>query len=164
MTGDQYSIELSVGDAWLSVSGPEDFVEEKFYELYEEHDFSEMEVSSSQNPSVKEEGAEESNPQEENTENLSELISESEINSKKDKALAVGWSLQNFEGQSNFTKPEIESKALEEQVEIGQNLTRDVNNLVDDDYLYPATERDDEQAYWVKDEGEEYLNEMGLRE
>lgn len=163
MAEETHSIELSVGEAKIAVSGTKSFVEDKFYELYEEHGFSEMEVSNStKSDTTEKQGDKEPKAEVGESEDISDYLKGSDISSQKDNALVVGWYLENVDGQDTFTKSEIESKALSEKVEVGKNLTRDLGNLADANYIHPAKKRDGEQAYWVKDEGEAYLREHGV--
>lgn len=168
MTDNICSIELSFGDISLGVSGPQEFVETQFNELYETHGFDTINVSRP-DTSVSKVGSgideAESKPIKEPQidESLNELLRDSEIKTGKDRALVVGWYLIACRGQDDITWSEVEEEASRSQVDLGENLTRDIRSNVKKGYLGPTgQERDGEDAYKVTKSGEEYLQEKGI--
>lgn len=163
-----HSIELSVGDLSLAVSGSQDFVEKQFYELYESHGFDSLDASKADievgvegSHANEPSGGEDTEPEIEAS--LNELLSDSEISMVQDKALAVGWYLIAARGQDDMTWDEVEEEADRSQVELGKKVRRDLRSNVQKGHLGPTGEkRDDSETYEVTESGKEYLREKGI--
>lgn len=171
MTDDTYSIDFSVGNLELAVSGSEEFVEEQFFKLYEDHDIKEIDLSSEgglngtpeagpeQNSSS---GEQSSDAKKTLDKTLNEYLANSEASTYQDNALVVGWYLEYAEGQDDFTAPEVEDKAHNDKVQLGAKVKRDLDKNVEKGYLYSPGERDGSDTYWVTDSGEDYLQDLGF--
>lgn len=168
MADNTCSIELSLGDVSLGVSGPQEFVETQFYALYEKHGFDTINVSgadiSVSGPGSKsDESGSQSIEEPQVNKSLNELLRDSEINMGTDRALVVGWYLIAARGQDDFTRPEVEEEADRSQVDLGENLGRDLRSNVEKANLAPTgEERDGEDTYEVTETGKEYLRGKGI--
>lgn len=155
-----HSIEISAGDFSLSVAGTQEFVEEQFYALYEDHDLAD--VSASELPSRSASSEETTDESGRSVKPISEYLSESDATAKRDRVLVIGWYLESIEDQDDFTEAEIERKAENANVALGQSIERDLGNNVEDGYLFPAGERSGEDTFWVTEAGRGHLQDVGV--
>jgi len=168
MADNTSSIELSLGNVSLGVSGPQEFVEDQFDELYEKHGFDTIEVLNADiDVSEHDSGAEaQESPtveQPDINKSLNELLQDSEVKTGKDRALVVGWYLIAGRNQDDITWFEVEEEAARSKVDLGENLTRDLSSNVEKGYLAPTgEERDGEDTYEVTGSGKEHLQKKGL--
>lgn len=150
-----FHIRISQGDTTVEVSGSREFVDERFDELQQIY--------------LKNDYGEERSQHETNTQKkpvaLGELYTTAEISYKRDAALLVGWYLESLEGQEDFTKSEIQDRALKAKIELGKNLSRDLSALVENGLLREVGRRDGEKTYYLTRNGEGYVSEeLGVEE
>ena len=167
MADNTCSIELSLGNVSISVSGPQGFVEAQFEELYENHGFDTIDVSNgdidgsgvlpgNQDVTDADEADDESQPTIDKS--LNEILSNSEIESMQEKALTVGWFLIRARGQDDITWDEVKKEAERSQVELGEQIPRDLRKCVEKGYLGPTgDERNGSDTYKITGTGEELL-------
>lgn len=172
MADNTCSIELSLGDVSLGVSGPQGFVETQFDELYEKHGFDAIDVSEpaidvSADNSMGSDDAVGGKPQEESEPTvdaaLNELLSHSDIKTKQDTTLVVAWYLIAGRGQDDLTISEVREEAERSQVELGEKVPRDLKSNVGKGFLGATGEqREDEDTYEITDTGKEHLKDKGI--
>lgn len=172
MTDNSHSIELTIGNTSLGVSGSREFVQEQFYDLYEKHGFdsidvpeSAIEVSGGESNGI---SIEDEEQQSEETEpivdaSLNELLSDSEVKTKQDTTLVVAWYLIAARGQSDVALVDVREEAERSQVELGEKVPRDLRSNIGKGYLGPTGEqREDADTYEVTETGREHLREKGI--
>jgi len=171
MADNTCSIELSLGNVSIGVSGPQEFVENQFEELYENHGFDTIDVNNgdidgsgelpgNRDVTDADEADDESQPTIDKS--LNEILSNSEIESMQEKALTVGWFLIRGRGQDDITWDEVKEEAERSQVELGEQVPRDLRKCVGKGYLGPTgDERDGSDTYKITGTGEELLREKG---
>lgn len=147
-----YKIRVSRGDTTVEVSGDQDFVDERFDELCQRY-LTDREEDSASTPET------DQNLKQKKQIALGELYATADITYKRDAALLVGWYLEIIQSQEDFTKSEIEERALRAKVELGKNLSRDLSTLVEHGYLREVSRRDSEKTYYLTRTGESYVND-----
>lgn len=158
MTDSDYMIHVSRGKVIVEVSGSEEFVEATFDEL---------ESTYLNAPTESNASAAGTNQQTSALKGLtlSEVYTNASISYKRDAALLVGYFLEQFEGQGDFTKSEIEERAVQAKIELGKNLSRDLSKLINKGYLSEVGERNSETTYYLTRTGENYVEEdFGVKE
>ncbi|SFL21851.1 hypothetical protein SAMN04487950_2863 [Halogranum rubrum] len=146
---DTFQIRVSQGDVTVEVSGNREFVEKRFDDLQQtylqsdgDQELVQMEQSTPRKPI-----------------SLGELYTTATISYKRDAALLVGWYLESVEGQEDFSKSELQNRALKAKVELGKNLSRDLSTLVENGLLREVGRRDGEKTYYLTRTGESYADE-----
>lgn len=162
MSDKDSQIEIKVGSKMLSVSGSEDFVEEHFFDLYEEHEFEDVQAAHSGSSSPEDHSTSDKEDIREIGKTLNEYLADSEVSTKQDNALVTGWYIEQVKGQNDFTPSEVQEEADSAKVPLGVKLKRDLDENVQKGYLHSPGERNGEERYWVTDSGEEYLEDMGV--
>ena len=158
MTDSDHTIHVSRGEVTVEVSGSKEFVEETFDEFESTYLDTPTELNT---PAV--DTNQQRNPSKGLT--LSEVYTNASISYKRDAALLVGYFLEQFEGQDDFTKSELEERAVQAKIELGKNLSRDLRKLINKGYLSEIGERNSEATYYLTRTGENYVEEdFGVKE
>jgi len=150
-----YRVRLRVGDQELEVEGDDTFVEEQFRDLAAEY----LDESPSNRTDSDEEQTQLPATTDTKHPSLAEIYQEASIKYKRHAALLVGWYIELVEGKENFTRSEIQDAAIDAKIELGKNLSRDINRLVEDGLLFKLDERNNETAYYVTRTGESYVTD-----
>lgn len=158
MTESDYTLHVSRGDVTVEVSGSKEFVDAKFDELEAAYlkGTTEADTATAATPPQASRGK---------GLTLSEVYTSASTSYKRDAALLVGYFIEQFEGQDDFTKSEIEARAKQAKVELGKNLSRDLSKLINKGYLSEVGERNGESTYYLTRTGESYVEEdFGVEE
>lgn len=152
MTESNYTLHVSVGEVSIEVSGSKEFVDNKFDELEATYLEDTTDPDAYTADTSQRSGASKGLT-------LSEVYTAASISYKREAALFVGYFLEQFEGQDDFTKSEIEERAVQAKVELGKNLSRDLSKLINQGYLSEVGERNGESTYYLTRTGENHVEE-----
>jgi len=168
---DSLHLRVSIGDVTIEVDGPVDDAETWFEALREDYlsdinadtigaaaNGSESGTPSAETESNPAEGSNVSTGTVEKSRSLTEYYRKADDPTKKDSAFLVGWYLEYQEGQSDFTRPEVEERARDAKISLGKNVGRDLSSHVKEGRLEKVDERDGNDAYHLTITGEEYIN------
>jgi len=158
MNDEKVRIYIKKGPIEIEIEGEQGYVDSKIEELGEKYFEKQSELIE--------------NEEEEPIEQPNKDWTASEIYSKLDKepakiyrALFLGWYLEKIDKKEDFNKIEIEDKALKNKIELGKNLSRDLNYLREKGLLKEIDKRDGEPTYYLTRTGENYVEEeIGIKE
>ncbi|QKY18638.1 hypothetical protein [Halorubrum sp. CBA1229] len=161
-------LHVSIGNATVEVEGPAADAETWFEALREdflpEVNTTTVETTASQ-PSNNPDGANESGSSSsedsvtDKARSLPEYYKIAGDIIKRDRALLVGWYLEYHEDTGDFTSKEVESRAQDAKIGLGQNVSRDLSKQVQEGRLDVVDQRDGSDAYHLTRSGEEYVQE-----
>jgi len=149
--GTPHQITVRTNETTIEVRGPRNFVTTEFEELADRY----LETDSGGKTPSPEADSSESLSAGEKVRTLSELAREIDLPYKRDAALLTGWYIERIDGNAPFTRAAIETRANESKLELGANLSRDVNVLIEKGLLMKAGDQDGTTAYQTALTGEE---------
>lgn len=147
---------VSVGETTVEVEGPVDTAREQFSALREEF-LVETSRSTKTNQNTQAESASSETRQKQRS--LGEFYQRVDNPTKQDTTLLTSWYSEQHDGLSDFTRTEIESTATDSKLTLGENVPRDIRNLVKKGYMAENDTRDGETTYIVTIDGEEYVED-----
>ena len=154
-----HRIQVSTPAVTIEVAGSEEFVTNHFAELEEQY-LAESDPRSEISANATESGWEKS----EKPPTLSEINREIELPYKRDAALLTGWYLEHVDGTGEFSRTDIEEKANNVKLELGQNVARDIGALVERGLLRHEGEREGSKMYLTTRTGEKrVLDDLGVK-
>jgi len=163
---DSLRLHVSIGNATVEVEGPAAEAETWFEALREdflpEVDTTIVETTASQT-STNPDGASESgssggeDSSSGKSRSLPEYYNMAGDIIKRDRALLVGWYLEYHEDEDDFTSKEVESRAQDAKIGLGQNVSRDLSTQVQEGRLDVVDQRNSSDAYHLTRSGEEYI-------
>lgn len=166
-------LHVSIGNATVEVEGPAAEAETWFEALREDFlpdvDTTTVETTASQ-PASNSDGANDTtnsnggNSSSGESRSLPEYYKMAGDLIKRDRALLVGWYLEYHENEDDFTSKEVESRAQNAKIGLGQNVSRDLSKQVQEGRLDVVDQRDGSDAYHLTRSGEEYIDNDLLSE
>jgi hypothetical protein len=153
-----HRIRVTTGNVTVEVEGTEEFVDNRFEDLKKDYLRGEVNVGGSGDTNQKNTGFAPEGSGDKPL-SLSEISRKIDLPYKRDAALLTGWYLEYVEGQDEFTRADIEEKATEAKIELGKNLPRDINKLVERGLFLQVGEREGSKTYYLTRTGEEYVEE-----
>lgn len=160
-------LHVSIGNATIEVEGPVADAETWFEALREDFlpdvDTTTVVTTSRQSSTTPDGGSEAANSNQEGSSSgksrsLPEFYKMAGDLIKRDRALLVGWYLEYHEDAGNFTSKEVESRAQNAKIGLGQNVSRDLSKQVEEGRLDAVDERNGSDAYHLTRSGEEYID------
>jgi hypothetical protein len=150
---DDFRILLNLNQGKFEVEGSKSFVEKwtsKLENKIEDKNYSSQEANESSN-------SEESSSEKQRS--IGEVYDPKEFSKKQNRALFIGWSLEILRDNEEFTKKQIKDVAQEFKIELGANLTRDVQSLIKKGKLKRVGEDNGEPTYYLTRTGEQIIEE-----
>lgn len=147
------TVRLTVGNFSVEVSGPEAYVNAKIDSLVSQY------LTATRSPGV--EGQKQAPSLRAGDKKLApaEFLSKLGHHNQRDRALALGYYLEKFEGFGSFTTGEL--KGLESKTKYPfTNVSDTVLKLVSRGLMMNAGEKDGQRAYALTASGEEYVDAM----
>ncbi len=150
----EVTLKLSIGNFMAEVTGPQTYADKKLEELVGRYLTSSIKPISSDSTTLK------------SVEPTGKRMSVAEFLKKKvnaknqtDRAIALGYYIEKFESQPNFTTSEILQLGRTAKYQF-TNVSDSVGRLVGRGFMMSAGEKESQRAYALTASGEEYIESM----